>query len=129
MLPLLLIAFSLNCPDSNQHPIDMRLQNCLKEAHATMPRAECYNIAYHHWELDIKNIEKKLLAKATTQQKEQLRTDELNWEKERDLAFDTIAIKYNKMRGTGYIPVRIQLRMDVLRKHALELEAELTKFK
>jgi uncharacterized protein YecT (DUF1311 family) len=65
------------------------------------------------------------MAKADGKQKEKLRSEQKDWQKQRDAEFTNIADKYNKMRGTMYIPVRIKLRMEVLRKRALQLEKQL----
>ncbi|MEP6674993.1 MAG: lysozyme inhibitor LprI family protein [Ferruginibacter sp.] len=125
MIALLISVSSFFYSDSNQHPIDVHLKDCLAASHATMPRAHCYTTAYNAWEKDINATEKKLLSKATAAQKTILHADQTAWEKERDVAFQNIADKYNNRRGTGYIPVRIELRMQVLRKRALTLEAAL----
>lgn len=126
LLPVLLMSGSiLNAADSTVHPIDARMNACLAKAHATMPRATCYNTAYLAWETDIKNLSNKLLKNADTLQRKKLIDEQNTWEKERDLEFNKIADKYNAMRGTGYIPIRIKLRMEILRKRALQLEKQL----
>ena len=126
LFPVLIYAISLvSIPDTAKHPIDNRLDSCLSNSHATMPRAHCYNSAYNAWEEDIATTEKALLAKAGEKQKVKIKANQAAWEKQRDAAFDKIADQYNKMRGTGYIPVRIKLRMEVLRKRALQLEKKL----
>ena len=125
LLSVFMIAGSFfNSPDSVIHPIDARMNNCLGHSHATMPRATCYNKAYLAWEDDIKITCNKLLKKADPQRRKKLADEQSAWEKQRDLEFKKIADKYNSMRGTGYIPVRIELRMEILRKRALELEKQ-----
>lgn len=111
--------------DSGKHPIDKQLEICLKQPYSTRTQAACYNTAYTAWEKDIAVSEKLLLAKE--KQKDKIRAAQKAWEKERDAEFNKIAEHYNQMRGTGYISVRIKLRMEVLRKRALELEAQLKK--
>ncbi len=49
--------------DTIKHSIDIQLDKCLSQTHATMPRAECYSTAYNAWENDIAACEKKLLKK------------------------------------------------------------------
>ena len=128
LFPILYLStLILNSADSSQHPIDKQLYNCLQQSHATMPRARCYSTTSDLWEKDIYATQKKLLLKATTAQKKKLRENQQDWEKERDKEFAEIADRYNFKRGTGYIPVRIELRMKVLRKRALELESALNK--
>ena len=125
MIPVLFFASSfLNLSDSVRHPIDLRLDSCLLKSHATMPRAECYRNAYEAWENDIAAVEKALLQRANAKQKAKIKAEQNAWIKQRDASFQKIADQYNKMRGTAYIPVRIKLRMEVLRKRALELERQ-----
>jgi len=121
LISFLLYAASLNpSADTIKHPIDIQLDKCLSQAHATIPRAECYNTAYKAWENDISTCEKKLLKKE--KQKGTVVAAQKNWEKEKDARFKEIADKYNSMRGTMYVPIRIKLRMEVLRARALKLE-------
>ena len=127
MIPFLLYCASLSLlTDTVEHPIDRQLERCLSAAHATMPRAECYTTAYKAWENDIAVSEKKLLKKE--KQKGAVAAAQKIWEKERDSRFKEIAGKYNTMRGTLYIPLRIKLRMEVLRARALDLERQLKKY-
>lgn len=124
LLTFLFFAASLNpSMDTIKHSIDIQLDKCLSQTHATMPRAECYSTAYNAWENDIAACEKKLLKKE--KQKGSVAAAQKDWEKERDARFKEIADKYNTMRGTMYVPVRIKLRMEVLRARALELERQL----
>lgn len=126
LISVLLFATTLiNVSDTGGNKIDVQLSECLSKSEATMIRAECYNKAYTAWDNDITATEKVLMAKADGKQKEKLRSEQSAWQKQRDDAFNKIADKYNKMRGTMYIPVRIKLRMEVLRKRALQLEKQL----
>ncbi len=126
MITILLAAGTfLNAPDTARHPIDIKLERCLSHSNATMPRAECYSTAYTSWEKDIDVSGKKLLAKAGEKEKASLVATQMAWEKDRDARFQQIADRYNKMRGTGYIPARVKLRMEILRERALQLEKEL----
>ena len=126
MIAILLSAGTfLNAADTDRHPIDIKLERCLSHSNAIMPRAECYSTAYTSWEKDIDVSEKKLLAKAGEKEKASLAASQIAWEKYRDTRFQQIAERYNKMRGTGYIPVRVKVRMEILRERALQLEKEL----
>lgn len=126
LITVLMYAISVaSVTDTVKYPIDNRLDSCLSNSYATMPRAHCYNSAYNAWENDIAATEKALLAKADAKQKAKIKAAQSAWEKQRDAAFNRIAGQYNKMHGTAYIPVRIKLRMEVLRKRALQLEKEL----
>jgi len=122
---MLIITPLLNITDSNTHPIDVQLNDCLAQSHATMPRARCYNKAYTAWEQAISTAENKLLKNADGLKRKKLIDEQSTWEKQRDLAFEKIADRYIKMKGTGYIAVRIQLRMEILRNRALALERQL----
>ena len=124
LLSILLYSFSLSpSTDTIKHPIDLQLDKCLLKAHATMTRAACYNTAYIGWENDIAVSEKLLLKKG--KDKNNVENEQKAWEQERDARFKEIADQYNKMRGTMYVPLRIKLRMEVLRARALKLEEQL----
>jgi len=54
--------------------------------------------------------------------KETLRLAQLEWIKYRDLDFKLIDSVYDTMQGTMYIPMRVDARMEVVKKRALELK-------
>jgi len=55
-------------------------------------------------------------------QKEALRLAQLEWIKYRDIDFKFIDSVYDTMNGTIYTPMRIDARMEVVKKRALEFE-------
>lgn len=50
---------------------------------------------------------------------------QLEWIKYRDLDFKLIDTIYDTMQGTMYIPMRIDARMEVIKKRALQLKGYL----
>jgi uncharacterized protein YecT (DUF1311 family) len=70
-----------------------------------------------------RSIKRSKLAKPA--QKEALRLAQLEWIKYRDLDFKLIDSIYDSMQGTMYIPMRIDARMEVIKKRALELKGYL----
>jgi uncharacterized protein YecT (DUF1311 family) len=55
-------------------------------------------------------------------QKEALRLAQLEWIQYRDQDFKLIDSLYDTLQGTMYIPMRIDARMEVVRKRALQLK-------
>lgn len=54
-----------------------------------------------------------------------LRSAQLEWIKYRDLDFKLIDSIYDGMQGTMYIPMRVEARLEVIKKRALELKGYL----
>ena len=62
------------------------------------------------------------MRKLNAKQAEALRLSQLEWIRHRDLEFKFIDSVYDTMQGTMYIPMRIDARMEVIKKRALQLK-------
>ncbi|HEX3101974.1 MAG TPA: lysozyme inhibitor LprI family protein [Pyrinomonadaceae bacterium] len=104
------------------HPIDASQAACLKKAKGTMPRAKCYSDAAESWEKDVTKTYAAVLKALPSDCRSVFETSQSAWEKYRDAEFEVIAKMYNSRKGTGYISVRILLRMNIVKQRALLLE-------
>jgi uncharacterized protein YecT (DUF1311 family) len=86
---------------------------------------ECTDKAYAAWDQELNKNYGKLMRALKPSQKEALRLAQIEWIKYRDLDFKLIDSVYDTMQGTMYIPMRIDARMEVVKKRALELKGYL----
>jgi uncharacterized protein YecT (DUF1311 family) len=104
-----------------QHSIDKTLDACIEKNGSTSGMVECTNKAYAAWDRELNKNYVELMRALKPSQKETLRLAQLEWIKYRDLDFKSIDSIYDTMQGTMYIPMRIDARMEVVKKRALEL--------
>jgi uncharacterized protein YecT (DUF1311 family) len=83
---------------------------------------ECTDKAYAAWDKELNKDYGELMRTLKPSQKETLRLAQLEWIKFRDLDFKLIDSVYDTMQGTMYIPMRVDARMEVVKKRALELK-------
>jgi uncharacterized protein YecT (DUF1311 family) len=105
-----------------QHPIDKALDACIDKNGSTAGMVECTDKAYAAWDKELNKNYVELMRTLKPPQKEVLRLAQLEWIKYRDLDFKVIDSVYDMMQGTMYIPMRIDARMEVIKKRALELK-------
>lgn len=86
---------------------------------------DCTDKAYAAWDQELNKSYGKLMRTLKPSQKEALRLAQVEWLKYRDLDFKLIDSIYDPMQGTMYIPMRIDARMEVVKKRALELKSYL----
>ena len=108
-----------------QHPIDKALEVCIDKNGSTAGMVECTDKAYAAWDKELNKSYGELMRTLKPSQKETLRLAQLEWIKYRDLDFKLIDSVYDTMQGTMYIPMRIDARMEVVKKRALELKGYL----
>jgi uncharacterized protein YecT (DUF1311 family) len=122
MVSLLLFATVSIAQEQNQHPIDKSLGACIDKNPSTAGMVECTDKAYVAWDKELNKNYGELMRTLKPGQKEALRTAQLEWIKYRDLDFKLIDSIYDKMEGTMYISMRIDSRMEVVKKRALQLK-------
>ena len=104
------------------HPIDKALEACIDKNGSTAGMVECTDKAYAAWDKELNKNYGELMRTVKPSQKEALRLAQLEWIKYRDLDFKLIDTLYDTMQGTMYIPMRIDARMELVKKRALELK-------
>jgi uncharacterized protein YecT (DUF1311 family) len=108
--------------EPTQHPIDKALEACIDKNGSTAGMIQCTDQAYAAWDRELNKNYGELMRALKPAQKESLRLAQLEWIKYRDLEFKLIDSIYDAMQGTMYIPMRIDARMEVVKKRAVELK-------
>jgi uncharacterized protein YecT (DUF1311 family) len=108
-----------------RHPIDMRLDECLKKDPSTAGMLECLGKAYTSWDAELNAIYKKLLASLPAEGQNALRESQRAWLKYRDQEFLLLEKLYGLMEGSMYQTMQAADRVDFVRKRALELSSYL----
>jgi uncharacterized protein YecT (DUF1311 family) len=122
MASILFVATLSIAQEQTQHPIDKALEACIDKNGSTAGMVECTDKAYVAWDKELNKNYSELVRTLKPAQKEALKSAELEWIKYRDLNFKFIDSIYDTMQGTMYIPMRIDARMEVIKKRALELK-------
>jgi uncharacterized protein YecT (DUF1311 family) len=122
---ILLLATVSIAQEETQHPIDKALEACIDKNGSTAGMVECTDKAYAAWDKELNKNYGELMRTLKPKQKETLRLAQLEWIKYRDLEFKLIDSIYDTLQGTMYIPMRIDARMEVIKKRALELKGYL----
>ena len=111
--------------EETKHPIDKALEACIDKNGSTAGMVECTDKAYAAWDRELNKSYSALMQSLKPKQKETLRLAQLEWIKFRDLEFKLVDSLYDTMEGTMYIPMRVDARMEVIRKRALDLKGYL----
>ena len=122
LFSVFLFAAIANAQEPARHPIDKALEACIDKNGSTAGMVECTDKAYAAWDKELNKSYVELMRALKPAQKEPLRMAQLEWIKHRDLDFKFIDAIYDTMDGTMYIPMRIDARMEVVKKRALELK-------
>ena len=122
LISVLLLATVSIAQEQAQHPIDKALEGCIDKNGSTAGMVQCTDKAYAEWDKELNKNYGELMRTRKPSQKEALRLAQLEWIKYRDLDFKLINALYDTMEGTMYIPMRIDARMEVVKKRALELK-------
>ncbi|PKL83244.1 MAG: hypothetical protein CVV24_06025 [Ignavibacteriae bacterium HGW-Ignavibacteriae-3] len=118
-------SFAQETPE--KHPIDLMLDNCLsnEENFTTRDMLECTQKAYEAWDKELNIVYKKLMSKLSENGKSVLKRAQIEWIAFRDLEFKTIDSIYDILQGTMYIPMRLNDKMDLVRRRTLQLNGYL----
>ena len=125
LVSILLLATVLIAQEETKHPIDKALEACIDKNGSTAGMVECTDKAYAAWDKELNKNYGALMRALKPKEKETLRLAQLEWIKYRDLDFKLIDSVYDMMQGTMYIPMRIDARMEIIKKRVLELKGYL----
>jgi uncharacterized protein YecT (DUF1311 family) len=125
LFALLLLGTVASAQEQAQLPIDKALEACIDKNGSTAGMVQCTDKAYSAWDKELNKNYSELMRTLKPAQKETLRLAELEWLKYRDSSFKFIDSLYDTLQGTMYIPMRIDARMEVIKKRALELKGYL----
>ena len=129
LLPLLIFLFISQIIATAQetekkHPVDAKLEDCLAKDinYTTAGMVECTQKAYDAWDKELNNVYKKLMTKLSNNEKATLKKAQIEWLAFRDLEFNNIDSIYDKLDGTMYIPMRLNEKVDVIKRRVLQLD-------
>jgi uncharacterized protein YecT (DUF1311 family) len=125
LICLLLLASVSFAQEETPHPIDKALDACIEKNGSTAGMVECTDKAYAAWDKELNKNYLALMRKLKPAQKELLKAAQLEWIKSRDDDFKVIDSIYDTLQGTMYIPMRIDARMELVKKRALQLQGYL----
>ncbi len=128
MLSLVILTFSLSCYAQDnaglpEHPIDVKLNECMDKNPSTAGIVECLDIAYKAWDDELNKNYKLLQSVVNAEQKSALRLVQLSWITYRDKEFEMLQTLYKSKEGTMFIPMYSYERVDVVKKRALDLKS------
>jgi uncharacterized protein YecT (DUF1311 family) len=125
LLCLLLLASVSFAQAETPHPIDKALDACIEKDGSTAGMVQCTDKAYAAWDKELNKNYFALMRKLKPTQKEIMKAAQLEWIKSRDADFKVIDSIYDTLQGTMYIPMRIDARMELVKKRALQLKGYL----
>ena len=125
LLCLLLLATVSFAQEESQHPIDKALDACIEKDPSTAGTIQCTDKAYLAWDKELNKTYVALMRALRPAQKEVLKAAQLEWIKVRGADFKLIDSIYDTLQGTMYIPMRIDARMELVKKRALQLRGYL----
>lgn len=89
---------------SRPNKIDLDQEKCLSVKHGTMPRAQCYSVAFEAWEKDVSETYASLRPRLSVTQAKALEASQNEWEKYRDSEFEFISALYSKKKAPAISP-------------------------
>ena len=123
---LVVVTSPASAQETKPHAIDAALAACEKKQGAsTRGEAECLSTAFESWEKDIATNYEALKKLVSANELAPLEAGQKSWSDYRDQEFDFINQLFKNKRGTMYVPIRINYRIEVLKARALELETYL----
>lgn len=126
LLIILLTLFSITThgqTDSTNH-IDQELQDCLNssENYTTKGMTDCVIKATEKWDTKLNKTYKDLLELLTLEQKERLKVAQREWIEYRNREIEFSHQVYSN-RGTMWIPVAAEKKLELTRQRTFELES------
>jgi len=87
----------------------------------TAGMSNCTGQAYKKWDQELNKNYRTLMSKLKPAGKPLLKSAQLTWNRYRDNEFKLIDSIYDDVRGTMYIPMRIDEKMQIVKQRALAL--------
>jgi uncharacterized protein YecT (DUF1311 family) len=106
-----------------QHPIDLKIEECLSidSNQSTFGMINCIRTAMEEWDAELNKYYNLLMETLNIDEKEKLRAAQQQWLVYRDKEFEFIKKFYRNMEGTMWKIVEADSRNNIVRQRALEL--------
>ncbi len=121
LLLMLLVPLTLSAQEPNDHAIDKALGVCTEKDPSTAGMVRCIDIAYQDWDKELNKKYQAAMIKLKPAEKATLKAAQLEWLKFREAEFKLLDTIYSKLQGTMYISMRLDQRMQIVRRRAMAL--------
>ena len=110
--------------NTNDHPIDLKCKQCLAadSSHTTLGMIKCEIAAAQDWDLELNKYYKLLMNILSPDEKDKLKSSQVQWLKYRDSEKLFSQTLYNNMQGTMWRIVSASRWTEIIKKRALELQ-------
>ncbi len=108
-----------------QISIDDQLKTCLDSAknQTTAGIINCTHKAKDAWDKELNKYYKQLMTKLNADEKEKLKTAQINWLAYRDSEYLFSGTAYRNLQGTMWLVVNADRQMQIVKSRALELKS------
>ena len=121
LLLIILIPATVYSQETNVHPIDKSMENCIDKNASTAGTVKCTDIAYRMWDKELNKNYQTVMSKLKPADKQTLKTAQLEWLKYRDTEFKLVDTIYDQLQGTMYIPMRLGQKMEIVKRRSQAL--------
>ena len=106
-----------------KHPIEVKVEECIKKDYSTAGMANCVSNSITDWEKEINKNILKLKKIMTVEQYNLLRQSQKEWEKYKQTQWILNRDTIGTMQGTIYIDILIGEQADIVEQRAKELQS------
>lgn len=106
-----------------EHPVDQWLTECMDKDPTTAGMNNCLFEAYEKWDAELNRAYMALRKRLSPSQQKALKAAQVEWLKYRDAEFELIEQFYSGFEGTMYQPMRLEDRVEIVRKRVLGLRS------
>lgn len=125
ILFLILISIAVSAKlfsQETKHPIDLYLDSCMEKDMSTAGIVKCMEEATKMWDAELNKYFKLLIKELDEESVYILKSAETEWLVFRDKEFQNIDNIYSKLKGTMFIPMKYDTRLDIVRTRALRIK-------
>lgn len=125
LLLILLLPGLASAQETQRHPIDVALDACMEKDPATAGMLRCTDVAYKKWDQEMNKNYRTVMNMLKPAGKRFMRSAQLSWIAYRDNEFKLIDSIFDDVKGTMYIPLRLDTKMQIVKQRALALAAHI----
>ena len=125
ILFVILISISVSAKlfsQETKHPIDLYLDSCMEKDMSTAGIVKCMEEATKMWDAELNKYFKLLIKELDEESVYILKSAETEWLVFRDKEFQNIDNIYSKLKGTMFIPMKYDTKLEIVRTRALRIK-------